>query len=448
MLVESKEIQTVLISESFDDQTYPENFGFDKGAFISDGVLTITRNMENGETSVKKFDPEIAGQSFVSLTFDWKSGLTEKGKTGIEFRDSYGRLVFALCAAYSDREKRYELRHSVTGVDTDSSLAPCEYEPLDWKKAELIPGRGYRIRLLADFAEKKVSYSIEDEEGNIAAEAEAQDCRAGSLAKMAACNYWTKSSSETYPGDQIIDNFKLTTSNTPIELPLKGKKVIAFGDSIIDGHVYKQAGFVEFTAEKEGMVIENNYANNGAQIMPGSTADDEGLGGVILDDQIQAAAGDGRNPDFIIFDGGTNDAYETVLDKLGDGDDPDPAADTFAGAFRNTILAMKRNWPKARIIYVAAHKLGARSRKVQEALHKLELDICKKQGVAVANLYDDSELDTSNAEMRKRYSSDILVNGLPVPGPDPTGTHPNFLAIEEFYVPLVSETLRKNNGIK
>ena len=98
---------------------------------------------------------------------------------------------------------------------------------------------------------------------------------------------------------------------------LTGKKVITFGDSIVDGHLYKKAGFMEFVAEQEGMSV-TKYANNGACIMPGSPIDEEGLGGMILEDQIRKAAEDGLDPDYVVFDGGTNDAYAPVMEKLGE----------------------------------------------------------------------------------------------------------------------------------
>ena len=156
---------------------------------------------------------------------------------------------------------------------------------------------------------------------------------------------------------------------------LTGKKVITFGDSIVDGHLYKKAGFMEFVAEQEGMSV-TKYANNGACIMPGSPIDEEGLGGMILEDQIARAAADGLDPDYVVFDGGTNDAYEPVLDKLGDAEEAvreaanekadgsgktDPALfGTFAGAFAETIGAIQRNWPRAKVVYVAVHRLGYR----------------------------------------------------------------------------------------
>lgn len=224
---------------------------------------------------------------------------------------------------------------------------------------------------------------------------------------------------------------------------LKGKKILTFGDSIVDGHMYKKAAFVEFVAEKEGMIIEGKYANNGAKVLTDTVDVNTGLGGMILKDQVLVAARENKNPDFIIFDGGTNDAYPPVLEVLGKSDNPNETTDTFAGAFRKTIETMRTSWPNAKIIYVAVHKLGGRDKEVQEKLHKIQMEICKELQITVANLYDESPFDANDKAMREKYSFDKLADGLPAPGENPTGTHPNFLAIKEFYVPLVSKTLRQ-----
>ena len=70
---------------------------------------------------------------------------------------------------------------------------------------------------------------------------------------------------------------------------LTGKKVLTFGDSLLDGHLYKSAGSMQFLAEQEGMSV-TKYANNGACVMPGHPLDESGLGGMILEDQIPKAA--------------------------------------------------------------------------------------------------------------------------------------------------------------
>lgn len=240
---------------------------------------------------------------------------------------------------------------------------------------------------------------------------------------------------------------------------LTGKTVLAFGDSIIDGHLYKKAGFMEFVAEQEGMNL-HKYANNGACIMPGSPIDDEGLGGMILEDQIRKAAAEIKTADYVVFDGGTNDAYAPVLEKLGEVRVKDQAGnnlgfaqketetETFAGTFRKTIAAIRENWKDAIPVYVAVHRLGFRERAVQEALHKIELAVCAEMGVTVADLYEECSLDTANEEMCRKYSFDILKDGLPAPGEKPTGTHPNLEAIKEFYLPFVSETLRRTAAFR
>ncbi len=227
---------------------------------------------------------------------------------------------------------------------------------------------------------------------------------------------------------------------------LEGKTVITFGDSIVDGHLYKKAGFMEFVAEGEGMIIRK-YANNGACIMPGNPIREDGIGGMILKDQVMKAAEHHLMPDFVVFDGGTNDAYAPVLEQLGDVLDKSMDTDTFAGAFRKTIDAIQKSWPKATVVYVAVHRLGARERLVQEELHRIQMAICAQMGVVVANLYDECALDTADEGMRRKYSFDVLKDGLPAPGENPTGTHPNLEAIKEFYVPLVTDVLKNSCSI-
>lgn len=127
---------------------------------------------------------------------------------------------------------------------------------------------------------------------------------------------------------------------------LAGKRILTFGDSIIAGHLYEKAGFVEFAAEKEGMKVVR-FARNGACILPGRPVDEEGIGGMILTDQIARAAKEGYDPDYVVFNGGTNDAYGPVIDQLGNAQSQSRDTDTFAGAFRATIDAIRKNWPGA-----------------------------------------------------------------------------------------------------
>mgnify|MGYP000934986834 CR=1 FL=1 len=73
--------------------------------------------------------------------------------------------------------------------------------------------------------------------------------------------------------------------------------------------------------------------------------------------------------------------------------------------------------------------------------YDLEMQVCDKWNIIVANLYEEASLDTNDVNQKNKYTFDrVGDNGLP--SDNGSGTHPNFLAIEEFYVPIVSKTLR------
>lgn len=417
----------ILIDETFEAQTSPENFGFEKGAEISGGKLVITKTgtMGNAASAVKTFAPEVAAQTAVDLAFDYQC--TVGDKQGFEFRDSYGRLLFAVCAA-ADKS---DLRPSITGGAVEDSKAASTAEPV-WNHIPMNKNTVYKIRLHADFEEKTVSYSIAEQDGKVVAQELDMPTEASNLAKMIACSWWASKS-------QSIDNFRLTAPVSEPDLPLKGMTVYAFGDSIVAGHKYKKQSFADFTADQEGIILQK-FAVNGATVLDASYE-----GGQIL---TQFDNAPNEQPDYVLFDGGTNDAeyiaknagveYGTVS-SLKEPESFDTA--TFAGAFENMVYEMKQKYPEAQFVYVAVHKLGSRDQEVQEKLRELELQICAKWEIAVADVYGDTKLDTSDDAQRKSYTfNDLAGNGLP--GTDGSGTHPNFAAIEEFYVPVVSERLR------
>ena len=419
--------ENVLIEENFEEQTDPDNFGFSHGTKIENGKLVLTAgSMGNATTAVKTFGPEITGQRGIDMTFDYVC--TKGDKQGFEFRDSYGRLLFAICAA-ADKN---DLRPSVTGGAVDDSKAAAAEEP-SWNHIDMNKDTTYTIRVHADFEEKTVSYSITEKDGKVAAQEIAIPTEASNLAKMIACNWWVGQ-------PQYIDNFRLTAPEAALDLPLEGKTLYAFGDSIVAGHQYTKHSFADFIADQEGMILQK-YAVNGATIMEAGYS-----GGQILS-QLNSAPDEA--PDYIIFDGGTNDA-EYLLNKDSESlgtivEECDPErfdTDTFAGAFEKTVYEMKKKWPDAQLVYVAVHKLGSRDESMQDKLHELELAACAKWEVAVANLYDDSELDTRTEPHKNRYTFNSLdSNGLP--GTNGSGTHPNLAAIEEFYVPAVTGALRR-----
>ncbi|MDT7782806.1 MAG: hypothetical protein QOF58_1225 [Pseudonocardiales bacterium] len=409
----------VLVDETFSAQTNPPNFGFPAGAAVSDGVLNVTKGMGNYTTSVKAFDAAVAGQRTLDLTFDWRTAVAgDERKTGIELRDSQGNLVFALAGTAA------ELRYGLTGPMSDSASAPDSLNPA-WTRITYNRAKWYTVNLHLDFTLHRVQYTIATKETAATVMASGTASITGkNLAKLVACNYYGT-------GVQSIDNFRLTAPANAPNGRLKGKTMYAFGDSIVAGHTYSRS-FANLTVERELMNL-TKYAVNGATVGPSDKQ--------ILT-QVRNAAS--RAPEYVVFNGGTNDAELIYANRYRVGTTAqgfDPATfdrSTYAGSLEATVHAMRTKWPVTRIVYVAVHKLGSRDWNTQLAIRSVTLQICAKWGVTVADVFGDSTLDTRNDGQRVAYTFNGLVNGYP--GTGGTGTHPNLAGIG-FYVPVLTSAL-------
>ncbi|MDX2914601.1 SGNH/GDSL hydrolase family protein [Streptomyces griseiscabiei] len=206
---------------------------------------------------------------------------------------------------------------------------------------------------------------------------------------------------------------------------LTGKSVYAFGDSIVYGHVYPRS-FADLVTEQESMNL-TKLARNGATI----GADPHASGGQILA-QIEDAPA--AAPDFVLFGGGTNDAQSNFRDHAYE-------LAVYAEAVERTLHTASRRWPTAHIVYVTAHKLGSRDWDTQVALREITLRACHAWGVAVADVFADTNFDTREDAQRVTYTFDNLVDGFP--GTGGTGTHPNMAVMTEFYGPVVRARMRQ-----
>ena len=415
------EYEYEIFNENFDSGS-SENFAFNWGTQIADGKLVITKDMGNASAAVSYFNSEIAAQKGVDFSFDYKAD--SANKMGLEFRDSYGRLLFAVCAA----PQKAELRTSTTGDAVDDDKAASASEPA-WSSVKMNADKTYTFRIHADFEAKTVSFQLKEKDGDVLAQQLDIPTDAVNLAKMNACSWWASKA-------QYIDNFRLTAPEKDVKMPLKGKTVYAFGDSIVAGHQYQKASFADFAASAEGMTIQK-FAVNGATVM------DANYDGGRIAAQVEKAPAE--SPDYILFDGGTNDAEYIANNQdiqYGEVTDANDAASfdstTFAGAFESLVYQMKQKYPDAQLVYTAVHKLGSRDNAVQEKLRAIELAVCEKYGVAVADVYE--KLDTNDVNKKNDYTfNSLAANGLP--GNNGSGTHPNLKAIEEFYVPVVTKAL-------
>lgn len=210
---------------------------------------------------------------------------------------------------------------------------------------------------------------------------------------------------------------------------LKGKTVYSFGDSLLAGH-YNNVGFIDYLATKNEMKY-TKYAVNGLKVLDGS----------ILAKVNGASA---TIPDFIVFDGLTNDAYDENLSKLGaisDSYEGSYNTATFYGAFENLCYKLKTKYPGACIIYVTPHRMPTRSMAAQDKLCEIAKEVCAKWAIPVVDIHNEGTINTWIDTMRNDYSYNQL--------PSTTGgngTHLNEDGYRLFYAPMIERKMRECCG--
>lgn len=200
---------------------------------------------------------------------------------------------------------------------------------------------------------------------------------------------------------------------------LQGKKIYAFGDSIVYGHTLPEKSFMRMIADENGVDL-TMCAVNGATIIRSDNH--------ILTQVENAPA---EKPDVILFDGYTNDAYERFMGMLGEISDGEPDDTTFCGGFEKIVQTMQKRWQGVPIYYVTIHKSSGRAWDIQCKLRELALEICKKYGIRVIDMFKDSPFDTRDEVQLKDY----IIGG--------AGSHPNEAACRTYYMPLVLEALKE-----
>lgn len=218
---------------------------------------------------------------------------------------------------------------------------------------------------------------------------------------------------------------------------LRGKTVYAFGDSIIYGHTAPQESALWLIADQYGMKL-SMFARNGATVLPGENQ--------ILKQMETAPA---STPDFVVFDGGTNDEYGSkgsdrfnspgehpdITCRYGQVSGEEPGGSTFCGAFIQLLGTIKRRWPGSKAVFLAVHKSGARDFAIQTQLHKLTVEMCGQWGVTIADLFAVPELDTRDSGQMRDY----IIDGW--------GSHPNLRCCREFYIPAIVRALAGTDNV-
>lgn len=293
----------------------------------------------------------------------------------------------------------------------------------------------------ADFVSKKVTVKLTNKSG-YSAQVKDADFYSSSVADNIGSMYVRGAGGN---GNVGVDNLSITitgdgvAAEPEIKSVLNYKSIYAFGDSIVYGHNAPNEAFINLISNKYSMTL-TKYAKNGATVIDS---------GNDIISQVNSASSE--EPDFIVFDGYTNDAYgDSASDSFNsEGTNPDVTkilgtvqgngattfdSSTFCGAFEEILYTMKQKWPNAKIVFVTIHKSGARDFDIQTQLHDLTLQMCSEWNVDVVDMFNDVSLDTRKTDEMAKY----IIGG--------KGSHPNVSCCEEFYIPMIADKLIKLCG--
>lgn len=211
--------------------------------------------------------------------------------------------------------------------------------------------------------------------------------------------------SDTYPNRYIpygdtfyYADYELAPQKAELFNPLFGKSVVFDGDSICNaGSEGTSLGWAGRIGRKN-MMLWQNYAIGGGTITS--------ISGKHI---ISTQSYDNANPDYIIIEGGTNDA--DVIGSILNGQTPaaygsyepnkydgDYDNTTFCGAIEFLFKRLLTTYPSAKIGVIIAPKMGVLPSYTKEgnnrrAYFETLMQLCKKWGIPYLNLWDRGRLN-------------------------------------------------------
>ena len=220
--------------------------------------------------------------------------------------------------------------------------------------------------------------------------------------------------------EDVLEYFNNLNSLTK---KLENKILLNLGDSIAFGSGNKGIGYGEIIANKYNMIY-HDYSNGGATI--GMTKDNNIL------TQLDNAIASGITPDYVLFDGGTNDINSGSVVPLGDITEAYSGVaidiSTFTGGMEQMCKKIRNTWPETKIIYVRVHNMGSRDIILQKQYGERAIEVCNKWNTTVIDLFKNGQLNTNINAMWKYTNNNDK-------------THPNGDGYLEFYVPPIEATL-------
>ena len=200
-----------------------------------------------------------------------------------------------------------------------------------------------------------------------------------------------------------------TTMNQ--ENKLHGKTVIWNGDSICQGSSLS-GNWANRIATKNELKAWKNYGVGGGTIVENAPPFQSGKERHSVSATLDKMHEEYPNADYIIIEGGTNDAdllgritEGSVAPRFGTFDPEDFSGnydrDTFCGALESIFYRAEQYWRGKKICFIVAQKMGLNpaTSNNRYAYFEAAMQICEKWDIPYLNLWDNSGLDPTQPHM-------------------------------------------------
>ena len=210
---------------------------------------------------------------------------------------------------------------------------------------------------------------------------------------------------------------------------LKGKRLLAFGDSIMHGSGNNDEGIADMIATKYAMTALD-YS------VPGASFADR-VERSRISNQIRVADNDQAQADLILLNGGTNDMGHMPFGETAAGFDMSEVEEnSFSGGMQKALWMLKACWKDTPIIYTRVHNMDLFEDRIERQYGDRALDIMEKWGIPSVDLYNGTTMNTENKAICDRYT---FVDERY--GNEHDSIHPNALGYAKFYLPPISKAV-------
>ena len=210
---------------------------------------------------------------------------------------------------------------------------------------------------------------------------------------------------------------------------LKGKTVLSFGDSIMYGDGNNGIGIAQLLSERYGTTTID-YSKGGSTFGIASGREQ-------ISDQILRSIKNKDKADIVLINGGTNDMRKVQCSEISDDFEyKKHGREFFCNGMEYALGLIKDNYKDTPILYIRAHNMEFSLERNELHYGKKALDICEKWKVDAVDIFNDTDMNTHDDDMKYKYTfhSRTCING--------DSVHPNRMGYYKYYVPLTVEKIK------